>query len=184
MRAGCSGWAKLLLLAPPLALGGCGYGASRTAHQAQFSMIGMSVNDLQACAGPADKTVPLNPQAEVMAYSVKPGVQGGLGLPIPLLGTITIGGSGGTCFADVRVVDNRVSEVHYTGDDDKVIGTDGICDTLFRGCLREPEPTMRPVSGNGSGSISGFYSPPVPPQPIQAEYTAPPAPANKPAVGK
>src|ERR1700712_2975893 len=101
-------WTQLLALGTPLMLlAGCGYGASRSAHQAQFSMIGMSSNDLMAWAGPPDKTVQLSPAAQVLAYSVKPGVAGGLGLPIPLLGTITLGGSGGTCFADVRVVDNR-----------------------------------------------------------------------------
>ncbi len=173
MGAGGFGRARLALATPLALLAGCGYGASRSAHQAQFSMIGMSVNDLQACAGPPDKTVTLNPAAEILAYSVKPGVAGGLGLPIPLLGTVTLGGSGGTCFANIRVVDNRVTELHYTGDDDKVIGNDGICETIIRGCMRQPEPTMRPVSGDGSGSISGFVSPPVPPQPARAEDTAP-----------
>ena len=95
MRAGHSRWIKFLVLGAPAALSvaGCGYGASKSAHQAQFSMVGMSVNDLQACAGPPDKTVPLNPQTQIFAYSTKPGVAGGLGLPIPLLGTITLGGS-------------------------------------------------------------------------------------------
>ena len=44
----------------PLALAGCGYGASKAAHQAQISMVGMSEADLQACAGPPDKTIALN----------------------------------------------------------------------------------------------------------------------------
>jgi|GEM_PF-1451860 len=163
------------LLLASVSLAGCGYGASRSAHQAQFSMVGMSSNDLQECAGPPDKIVQLNPKTQIFAYSVKPGVQGGLGLPIPLLGTVTLGGSGGTCLANMRVVDNRVTEVHYTGDDDKPIGADGICEVIIRGCVRNPEPTERPTTGPDSGSISAFHSPPVPPQPSGAEYTAPPA---------
>jgi hypothetical protein len=176
MPVGNPGLTRFLFLGAPLALSlaGCGYGASRSAHQAQFSMIGMSSNDLLSCAGPPDKTLQVNPAVQILAYSIKPGVAGGLGLPIPLLGTITLGGSGGTCLANIRVVDNRVSEVHYTGDDDKVIGSDGICEPLIRGCMREPEPSMAPVSGKGSGSISAFHSPPVPPQLPKAEYTAPP----------
>lgn len=165
---------RLAGLLATLLVAGCGYGASRSAHQAQVSMVGMSSNDLQECAGPPDKIVQLNPKTQVFAYSVKPGVAGGLGLPIPLLGTITLGGSGGTCFANMRVVDNRVSEVHYTGDDDKAIGSEGICETIIRGCLRNPEPTMQPTTGPGAGDVSGFHSPPVPPQPAGAEYTAPP----------
>lgn len=173
-------WVRFLVAGAPLVLlTGCGYGASKSAHQAQFSMVGMSSNDLMACAGPPDKTLQLNPAAQILAYSVKPGVAGGLGLPIPFLGSITLGGSGGTCMANVRVVDNRVTEVHYTGDDDKVVGSDGVCETIIRGCMREPEPTMAPVRGPGSGDISAFHSPPVPPQPLHAQYTAPPVEAKK-----
>src|ERR1700709_2819455 len=108
MPVGNPALTSFLLLGAPLALAlaGCGYGASRSAHQAQFSMIGMSSNDLLSCAGPPDKTVQVNPAGQILAYSIRPGVAGGLGLPIPLLGTITLGGSGGTCLANIRVVDN------------------------------------------------------------------------------
>ncbi len=173
MRIGGPGWSRWLLPGVTLMLAGCGYGASRSVHQAQFSMIGMSANDLQACAGPPDRIVQLNPAAQIFAYSDKPGVAGGLGLPIPLLGTVTLGGSGGTCLADFRVVDNRVTELHVTGDDDRVIGSDGVCEPIIRGCMRQPEPTIRRGPGVAADAFSAYRAPPGPPQPAGAEYTAP-----------
>ena len=175
MRIAISRRSRLLPGAALMLLAGCGYGASRSVHQAQFSMIGMSANDLQACAGPPDRIVQLNPAAQIFAYSDKPGVAGGLGLPIPLLGTITPGGGGGTCLAEFRLVDNRVTELHVTGDDDRVLGSEGVCGPIIRGCMRQSEPTMRPVSGEAAGSISAYRSPPVPALPAGAEYTAPAA---------
>ncbi len=69
---------SLLLGTPPMPLlAGYGYGASRSVHQAEFSMIGMSSKDPQAFAGPPDRIVQLNPAARIFAYSDKPGVAGG-----------------------------------------------------------------------------------------------------------
>ena len=133
----------LLALAMAVPLSACGYGASKLAHRAQLSMIGMSVNDLQACAGPPDKTTKLNPAAEIFTYEYKPAANGGLTIDLPLnLGGIAIGGSGTYCRADLRLVDHRVTELHYAGDDDDAVGSDGVCAALVRGCLRQPEPTM------------------------------------------
>ena len=52
------------LMLATLSLAGCGYGASRQAHEAQISMIGMSSADLLACAGPPTKSTKINDQAQ------------------------------------------------------------------------------------------------------------------------
>lgn len=158
--------ATVLILGLPLGLGGCGYGASKMAHQAQISMIGMSEADLQACAGPADKTIALNDKAHILNYVYKPSATGGFTLDLPLsLGGVSLGGSGTYCSMNVRIVDHKVTELHYTGDDDKSIGNDGVCTAMVRGCMRQPEPTMGPLDDKASG----FHSPSVPPQTTQAE---------------
>lgn len=158
------------ILLATLSLAGCGYGASRQAHQAQISMIGMSSADLLACAGPPVKTTKLNPVAHVDTYTYTPSAGNGFTLTLPLsLGGVALGGSGTGCTADVRVVNNKVSEIHYTGADDETIGNDAVCDPIFRGCLRQPEPSMQPVTGQNYDKSSAFHSPPVPPQTSQAE---------------
>lgn len=164
-----------------LLLGGCGYGASRLSHEAQFSMIGMGVNDLEACAGPPDKTTRIG-AAEIFTYEYKPTATGGLTVTLPLeLGGVALGGSGTYCRADFRLVADRVTELHYTGDDDKTIGSDGVCAPLVRGCLRQFEPTMTDPTHAWSRA-SAFGSPPVPPQPVAGEVPSAPAEAGKPAA--
>lgn len=162
-----------------LSLAGCGYGASRQAHQAQISMIGMSAADLLSCAGPPVKSTKINGAAHVDTYTYNPANTNGFTLTLPLsLGGVALGGSGNGCIANVRVVNNKVSEVHYTGADDQTIGNDGVCNPIFRGCLRQPEPTMQPVTGNNYDDASAFHSPPVPPQTRDAEEMETTAPAT------
>lgn len=161
-----------------LSLAGCGYGASRDAHLAQSSMIGMSAADLLACAGPAAKSTKINDKAHVDTYTYNPAATGGLTLTLPLsLGGVALGGSGTGCIANVRVVRNTVTEVHYTGPNDMTIGSDGVCDPIFRGCVRQPEATMQPVTGPDYDQSSAFHSPAVPPQTRESEDMEPTTPA-------
>ena len=161
---------RTALLLATLSLASCGYGASRQAHEAQTSMIGMTIADLVACAGPPSKTTKLNSSAEVDTYVYTPKAGSGFNLTLPLeLGGITIGGSGNSCTTNVRLVDNRVTEVHYTGPNDLDIGQDGVCDPVIRGCMRQPEATMQPVTGKDYDDSSAFSSPAVPRQPAAAQ---------------
>ena len=161
---------RTALLLATLSLASCGYGASRQAHEAQTSMIGMSAADLVACAGPAAKTTKLNDNAEVDTYTYTPPAGAGFNLTLPLeLGGITIGGPGNSCITNVRLVDKRVTEIHYTGPNDLDVGEDGVCDPIIRGCMRQPEATMQPVTGKDYDKSSAFGSPAVPSQPAEAQ---------------
>lgn len=173
----------MLILAtlPFLALGGCGYGDSRLAHEAQISMIGMSANDLEACAGPPDKITKLSDETEIYTYVYKPSATGGFTVDLPLnLGGLNLGGSGTYCGTNLRVIDDTVTELHYTGADDETIGEDGVCAPIIRGCMRQPEATMQPVTGANYDRSSAFHPPPVPVQPPVSEEAAPTAAASSP----
>ncbi|GBQ68368.1 hypothetical protein AA103196_1931 [Ameyamaea chiangmaiensis NBRC 103196] len=154
-------------------LSGCGYQDSRVAHHAQFSMIGMSVNDLQACAGIPEKTATLNPHTKLMQYSYKPSATGSFSISPLNLATVSFGGTGALCQMMVRVVDDQVTEVHYTGDDDEMIGTDGVCSSVVRGCVRQPESTSAKVKGGLFGPVSAFHSPAIPAQSANSVYNLP-----------
>ncbi|MCB8878027.1 hypothetical protein [Acidisoma silvae] len=165
---------KTSVLASALLLTACGYGASRDAHLAQISMIGMSSADLLACAGPAAKSTRINSVAHVDSYIYNPGSNNGLTVTLPLdLGGVNLGASGTGCIASVRIVRNTVTEIHYTGSNDMTIGDEGVCDPIFRGCLRQPEATMQPVNGSDYDKSSGFHSPAVPPQTSEGETWQP-----------
>lgn len=62
---------------------------------------------------------------------------GGVEVGIPVVGgRFKIGKSGSYCHAIVRVVDGKVAELNYTGDNDDVVGREGVCAPIVRGCLR------------------------------------------------
>jgi hypothetical protein len=171
---------RFLVLAGSVLLSGCGYTASKQAHQAQISMIGMTEADLHACAGPPDKVITLSDRAHILNYTYKPAANGGFNVQLPLnLGGVSLGGSGTYCSANFRVVNHRVTELHYTGDDDKATGNDGVCEPIVRGCLRQPEGSMQPIGGKDQPEASGFHSPAVPQQAPDGEYVRDAAPTTK-----
>ncbi|WP_147094391.1 hypothetical protein [Swaminathania salitolerans] len=159
-----------------LSLGGCGYFDSREAHRAQIAMIGMTSNDLQACAGIPNSTKTLNDTTQIYQYVGTmnlPSASDSTIIPVQQLlnmTQVTLGGAGTTCKAIIRLDHDRVSEVHYAGDDDEIIGSDGICSIITRGCARQPEASMRKVNGGPFGPVSAFHSPAAPNQSTSATY--------------
>lgn len=133
-----------------LGLGGCGYYASRTAHKAQVIMIGMTEEDVQACAGVPAKTQIINSHVKIFEYQRGRNI----GAPtsstlIPVQSVVNIvrdvgGGDGNSCIADFRIVDGTVRDVYYSGDDDMLVGTDGVCSSIVRGCVRRNVPSGSP----------------------------------------
>ncbi|GAN53470.1 hypothetical protein [Tanticharoenia sakaeratensis] len=158
-------------------LSGCGYFDSRLAHKAQYTMVGMTGYDLQACAGIPSSTKTLNDTTQIYQYSGTATAQTSSGstlLPIqPVLNIWqqAFGGGGTTCTAVIRLDHDRVSEVHYIGDDDEMFGEDGVCSIITRGCARQPESTMRPLTLRGQTKISGFHPPATPQQSPAATYS-------------
>lgn len=161
---------------PLLGLSGCGYFDSREAHRAQLAMIGMTSNDLQACAGLPASTKTLNDTTQIYQYTATmnvPTASDSTIIPVQQIlnmTQITLGGAGTTCKAIIRLDHDRVSEVHYAGDDDEIIGSDGICSIITRGCARQPEASMRKINAGPFGPVSAFHSPPAPNQSTTATY--------------
>ncbi|MCX2561655.1 hypothetical protein OQ252_09645 [Acetobacter farinalis] len=146
--------AGVSLCAVLLGLDGCGYYASVTAHEAQTTMIGMTEEDILACAGIPAKTRTLDSHVKIFEYQRGRNIgTAASSTLIPVQSVVNIvrdigEGDGTTCVADFRLVDGKVQDVHYSGDNDMLIGTDGVCSTIVRGCTR------RTVT---SGSPSNFW---------------------------
>ena len=142
-------------------LSGCGYYASRVAHKAQSSMIGVDENDMQACAGIPDKIKKIDDHTTIYEYQRSRNIETSANstlIPVQSLQNIvnTIGGGDGkSCVADFRVVDGKVQDVYYSGDNDMLIGTDGVCATVVRGCVRRAVASGR----RPKGWISAFVEP-------------------------
>lgn len=124
-------------------------------------MVGMTEDDMQACAGLPDKMKKFN--EHVTLYEYQRGRNIGTAATSTLIPVQSVqniissmgGGDGKSCVADFRVVDGRVQDVYYSGDNDMLIGTDGVCATVVRGCVRQTVPSGRPPKG----WISAFMEP-------------------------
>ncbi|ATI11854.1 MULTISPECIES: hypothetical protein [Acetobacter] len=160
------GLAALVLLP---ALAGCGYIDSRTAHKGQLAVIGMTNEDLQACAGIPDKTQKIDEHTTVYQYvrSVNmPSTNDSSLFPLQTFVNMTqttFGGAGKTCVASLRMVDGRVYDLHYSGDNDRMIGTDGACSTVVKGCIRSPVASTNRFHDRliGFGPVSAFHEPSI-----------------------
>ncbi|WP_239020105.1 hypothetical protein [Novacetimonas maltaceti] len=158
----------MFALLPLVGLAGCGYNDSRTAHRAQLAMIGMKADDVQSCVGIPDKIKQLNPNVQIFEYNRTlniPSTNDSTFIPLQSITNLTettLGGAGKTCIADIRIENDEVTDVHYSGDNDKIIGTDGVCSIVTRGCVRKPVSSMRNVKGGVFGPVSAFHAPKTP----------------------
>lgn len=155
------------LLLPVIGLTGCGYFDSRTAHNAQISLIGMSSSDVRGCIGLPDKQQKLDDGTEVYEYVRSlniPATNDSTLFPLQSVVNVvetTFGGAGKTCVADIRIADGKVTDVHYSGDNDEMVGADGVCSIITRGCTRRPMADMKPVSYNPLGPVNSFRQPQI-----------------------
>ena len=117
-------------------IGGCASGHN-VATDGRRAVIGLDADSFQACAGIPTRTKRLDPRTEILSYELKNENVGGMEFSVPLVGGgFKIAGSGSYCHAIVRVVDGKVAEVNYTGDNDDFVGKEGVCAPIVRGCLR------------------------------------------------
>ncbi|ATU71486.1 hypothetical protein SXCC_01438 [Gluconacetobacter sp. SXCC-1] len=176
-----TGW-MMAVLAPLMGLSGCGYTDSRAAHRAQMTMIGIDSQDVQTCVGIPDKIKKISDNVQIFEYSRTlniPSTNDSALFPLQSLVNLTetaLGGAGKTCITDIRFENDRVTDVHYSGDDDEIIGTDGVCSIVTRGCVRQPLASMKHVRKGPFGPVSGFYSPKATPRPATEPVLTPTAP--------
>jgi len=132
-----------------LLVGGCASGHD-VATDGRRAVIGLDADSFQACAGIPTRTKRLDPRTEILSYELKNENVGGMEFSVPLVGGgFKIAGSGSYCHVIVRVLDGRVVEINYTGDNDDFVGKEGVCAPLVRGCLRahEKDPDVKTANG-------------------------------------
>jgi hypothetical protein len=123
-----------------LALSACATAGHDVAVEGRRVLLGMGADSVQSCAGIPARTKRLDERTEIFQYEIKNESRGGLQLDLPVVGGgFKLGSSGAYCHAVMRLVDRRVVEVNYTGDNDDVAGREGVCAPLVRGCVRAYE---------------------------------------------
>ena len=126
----------MVLLLVPFLVGACATGHS-VATDGRRAVLGMNADAFQSCAGIPTRTKRLDERTELFSYELKNENTGGVEVSVPVVGGgFKIGKSGSYCHAIVRVVDGKVAELNYTGDNDDFVGKEGVCAPIVRGCLR------------------------------------------------
>lgn len=177
-----------MFLLPLAGLAGCGYTDSRTAHRAQLTMIGMRADEVESCVGIPDKVKELSPGIQIFEYSRTlniPSTNDSTFIPLQTIVNLTqtaLGGAGKTCIADIRIENGEVTDLHYSGDDDEIVGTDGVCSIVTRGCIRKPVTSMRHVKAGIFGPVSAFSDPKTPDVTPSATVSTTPATPTTPTV--
>ena len=134
---------RLLVLLPVCACATAGHDVAEEGRQV---VVGMNAEAVQSCAGIPTRTKQLDSRTEILSYEIKNENTGGVQVTAPIIGGgFKIGSSGQYCHAIMRVVDGKVVEVNYTGDNDDVVGKEGVCAPIVRGCVRahEKDPEVR-----------------------------------------
>jgi hypothetical protein len=110
------------------------------AERGRESILSMDADTLKSCAGIPTRVEQLDARTALYSYENKYERTGGAQVTLPIIGGgFSLGGSGSYCHAIVRMVDGRVVAVNYAGDNDDMLGREGICAPIFRGCLRAQE---------------------------------------------
>lgn len=131
-------------------LSGCGVSDSRLARRAETNMLGMSGEQLESCVGVPDEHAARN-GLEFLTYYANNSGSGGLDLTLPIVGGINFNG-GGYCHATFTLVNDRVAELHYTGQNGEMLGPHGICALIVRSCVPSPDKTLRPPAPGGDAA--------------------------------
>ncbi|SEO50926.1 hypothetical protein SAMN02990966_02124 [Rhodospirillales bacterium URHD0017] len=126
----------MVLLLVAFLVGACATGHS-VATDGRRAVLGMNADTFQSCAGIPTRTKRLDERTELFSYELKNENVGGVEVSVPIVGGgFKVGRSGSYCHAVVRVVDGKVAELNYTGDNDDFVGKEGVCAPIVRGCLR------------------------------------------------
>jgi hypothetical protein len=129
-----------------LLVGACATAGHDVAEKGREVVLGMNAETFQACAGIPNRTKQVDSRTEILSYEIKNENTGGVEISVPIVGGgFKVGRSGSYCHAIVRVVEGKVAEVNYTGDNDDIVGKEGVCAPIVRGCLRahEKDPDVR-----------------------------------------
>jgi hypothetical protein len=136
-------WRLLSMLSPValLSLSAC---ATYTTRQARTALPGMTVMDLQACAGIPDKKVQIGPADWLLEYRFASSATPAFEVKVLTDLDLQIGNKGG-CNLTVRAREpGYVVSVHYAGDEFSTSGPQSACAPLVRECTDHADHTKLP----------------------------------------
>jgi hypothetical protein len=128
---------RLFPLAVLWVLCGCAYQDADVAKRARQSVVGISVLDLDMCAGLPTKSERISKDVEVRSYERSQSASSGLNLSLPLIGGGLQLGNGGYCIATFKIVDGEVRQLTYAGATASAGLQYALCAPIVRTCVLE-----------------------------------------------
>ena len=113
-----------------------------TAAAARKELVGLSEADIRMCAGFPSATADVGSSGQIWTYQ-RTVQRGNLSIAVPTMavGAIpAVGGSvnvapGGYCNTQIRMVNGRVAEVAYAGDNNQPNSRDALCVSTVDACV-------------------------------------------------
>jgi hypothetical protein len=123
------------ILAGLILLTSCALQDSHTAARAERRMIGLSEVDLESCLGVPDQHASFG-NVDLVTYDATSTGSGGLSIDVPVFGGISFSGSG-YCRATFKLVNRRVTDIHFSGEKDAMAAPNAYCAPIVRSCLHD-----------------------------------------------
>ncbi|MHB2267856.1 hypothetical protein [Aliihoeflea sp. PC F10.4] len=117
-------------------------GEHATATAARSEMLGLTKTQVRMCAGFPNDTVDVGDDGEIWSFRT-PNQRGNMNVALPAAtyGALpAIGGSfnlapGGFCHTQVRLVNDVVTEVEFSGDNNRPSSRNALCTSLIDSCV-------------------------------------------------
>ena len=110
---------------------GCAAIDERIARSAKTDLVGMSALDVQTCLGLPDQRL-VSGKTTLLTYFANATRTFGMSAGLLILSF------GGYCHATVRIEQDRVTGVTFSGDTSSLMSHDAACAPIVRSCLRRP----------------------------------------------
>ncbi|MFD2236204.1 hypothetical protein [Aureimonas populi] len=130
------GCRRFAVLASLLLLSGCaGTYAVQRVDAAKTALVGLSERDVRMCAGFPTRQFEED-EVKIWSYELR-NQTGGVNFSAPLWvanTNLNLSG-GGSCHAQFKFVDGRLTRLAYAGDNDGAQGRDSLCAPIIDGCM-------------------------------------------------
>ncbi|KXF74892.1 hypothetical protein ATN84_21975 [Paramesorhizobium deserti] len=118
-------------------------GEDATVHEARRGLVGLTEAQIRMCAGFPTATVNAGDAGKIWTYQQRNISRGSLNISVPTVGIGSVPGvgggvnvaPGGSCSTQVRMVDGRVAEVAFSGDNNTPTSLNSLCASMIDECV-------------------------------------------------
>jgi len=119
------------------------FGEDTTVHEARNRLVGLTEAQIRMCAGFPTAIADAGKAGKIWTYQDSNISRGSLNLSVPTIGIGSVPGVGGgvnvaqrgSCSTQVRIVDGRVAEIGFAGDNNIPTSLNALCASMVDECV-------------------------------------------------